>query len=221
LVDVADRRVVVESPLLETATAGEPAVREVWRSDFEGDIQEELGWSLGGRNSSMTRRDDPEHGQVACFTGSQDRQFPVLLGVDPLARYRITRVLRATSGAVDLEVSESSIDLKRPSRVNHPVDLERLLSGRLLAKGSTPTVHRFRSGREGVWDRATLDFATGIDSRSLVILFKPAADPGQSQAEACLAELAVQRLETTPEQAEKTISRGAAGRSRGRHRGRF
>lgn len=211
LVDVADRGVVVESPLLDVGPVGELATVDVWRSDFDGDAPTRLGWPPPAAGGGVALRDEPGQGQVACFRGRRERFYPVLLAVEPLTRYRVTRVLRATTGEIDLKVTESSIGLKRPGAVNSAIDLQRLLAGRILAKGSTPSVHRFRPPAAGEWDRATVDLTTGLDTRSLAILFQPPADDARAQtAEACLAELAVERVETTPEQ-ELALLRSGAG----------
>jgi arylsulfatase A-like enzyme len=210
LVEVADRDAIVDSPLLDLEAVGELATTVVWSSDFEGDLKQELGWPVRQEGPGVTVRREGEHGQVACFRGVQWRMAPVLLAVTPLARYRVTRLLKTTSGALDLKVVESSVDLKRPGEVNNVVDRRRLASGRILAKGATPAVHRFHSAPAGEWQRQSVDLTTGIDTRSLAIVFEPPADAAQARAaEACLAELRVERIATTPRQ-ELALLRTAA-----------
>ena len=193
----------MESPLLDLAPVGELASRVVWQSRFEDAALAEIGWApaRSGGNGLTVRR-DAERGRVVCMPGGRPRRYPILLEARPLARYRVTRVRRSDEPGLDLRVVESSIGLKNPSTVSSAADRQRLLRGTFLEKGATPAVHRFEPGSgpsfPASWERASVDFTTSLDTRTLAILLDRI--DARPSSEACFAEIVIELVEATPAQ---------------------
>jgi arylsulfatase A-like enzyme len=202
LVDLADRETIVESPLLTASPVGEPATRTLWGGSFTESSVADLGWLTGGAGLSFF--DDPEHGRITCVSDGRERFHSILLAARPLARYRVTRVVRSDRPGLDLRVLETSRRLKTPDEVNGTVDRLRLLRGTLLGRNTISEVHRFpapelsAAGAAGAWHRASVDFTTGLDTHAIAVLFNRVGVP--SGATACLAEVTIEEVEATPGQ---------------------
>jgi len=160
---------------------------------------------------------DPEHGQVACMGKGEVALYAITFPVRPLTRLRMRRVLKADWAAFDLRVIESSVKLARPKVFNAPVERTWRRRSRLLGKGVTQAIHRFETtGAAGEWNSAQLDFTTNLNTRTLIVLFEDLDRPaGSSSAEACLAELSLERVRATPRQEMLLERSGANSRDTG------
>ncbi len=128
----------------------------------------------------------------------------------------MTRRVRSDRPGLDLRVLETFKRLETPDEVNGRVDRTRLLRGTLLGRNTITAVHRFpvpelsapgssAAGPGGAWHRASVDFTTGLDTHAIAVLFNRVGVP--AGAEACLAELAIERVEATPEQELALLAR--------------
>lgn len=204
LVDVADRSVMAQSPLLTPVVPQPPSATEVWTSDFEGDALARLGWPDYGREwGGAWLEDDPAHGQVLCVGADGSEQFSIHIPARALTRYRVTRVLDTEWSDFDLRLVELST--RPPRRVEATDVAARIRNLRdtrtVFAKGAVLAVHRFARPAVGSWDRAELEFVSNLDTRTLALAFERVRDPSRPLvASACLARLVVERLEASPRQ---------------------
>ncbi len=203
---------------------------ELLRISFDEKSLEEIGWPAEAGGDLVPRA--RQGGRAFRFRGSDPEQFLLQVPAQPAAFYRFGRSIRAAAAPrVDLSLIESRRELLHPADPSHPADRPPAAYLRVPGKHEAILIHRLPAPPpDGAWHRGTRTIATSPQTRSLIVLLRPATAgwalmtedrSEQGTAALLLDDLVLEKLEPSRPQELALVARedqraGAAAAKRGR-----